>query len=195
MTETFFTFTFPYIGEITLSASSAISLIGILTSLLASLIAIGVSLASLKQNSKMIEESSRPYVVIYGNTTNFQSPKFYLILKNFGQTGAVITSVSCDTDLAKYCYTPQYVPFTNISGTMIAPGQSFAYCLDIKKLYEDPLPMTFEIKYTANKKLYSEKFSINPKSLSDSISTRASTSNHELKIISYTLQDLVEKIL
>ena len=72
MTETFFTFTFPYIGEITLSASSAISLIGILASLLASLIAIGVSLASLKQNSKMIEESSRPYVVIYGNTTNFQ---------------------------------------------------------------------------------------------------------------------------
>ena len=195
MTETFFTFTFPYIGEITLSASSAISLIGILASLLASLIAIGVSLASIKQNSKMIEESSRPYVVIYGNTTNFQSPNFYLILKNFGQSGAVIDSITCNCDLSKYSYTPQYVPFANIAGTMVAPGQTYIYGLDVRKLYENPFLLTFEIKYSANKKKYRESFTINPKALSDSVITRASTSNKELKIISYTLQDLVEKLL
>ena len=59
---------------------------------------------TLKQNNKMIENSTRPYIVIYGRYTNFQDPTYYLVVKNMGQTGASISGFSCDIDLAQYAY-------------------------------------------------------------------------------------------
>ena len=75
-----------------LTPSDVIQLIGILASLITSVIAIIISVLTLKQNSKMIDETSRPYVAIYAKTTNFQSPQYYLVINNFGQTGATISS-------------------------------------------------------------------------------------------------------
>ena len=56
---------------------------------------------TLKQNNKMIENSTRPYIAIYSNVTYFQDTKFYIILKNFGQSGAMIESFTCNIDLFK----------------------------------------------------------------------------------------------
>lgn len=76
-----------------LTPSDVIQLIGILASLITSIIAIIISVLTLKQNSKTIDETSRPYVAIYAKTTNFQSPHYYLVVKNFGQSGATISSI------------------------------------------------------------------------------------------------------
>ena len=178
-----------------LTTTDIIQIIGIIISLTTSIVAIVISVKTLKQNSEMIEESTRPYLMIYGNTTNFQSPNFYLCLKNFGQTGATILSLSCNLDLVKYSYHENYIPFSHITGTMIAPGQSFLCNLDTRKLYEEEVILEFTVTYTANKKIYNEVFSINPKTYSDLVQTRASTRDAELKIISYTLQSLVERFL
>lgn len=85
-----------------LTPSDVIQLIGILASLITSVIAIIISVLTLKQNSKMIDETSRPYVAIYAKTTNFQSPQYYLVIKNFGQTGATISSIKCSPDITPF---------------------------------------------------------------------------------------------
>lgn len=57
----------------------------ILSFLLATISVVTV-IMTLKQNTKMIENSTRPYIVAYGRYTNFQDPQYYLIIKNMGQT-------------------------------------------------------------------------------------------------------------
>lgn len=182
-----------------LSTDNYISIIGMLMSLLTSIVAIGISLKTLKQNSKMITESTRPYVVMYSQTTNFQNPAFHLILKNFGQSGATITNIECDTDLSLFSYDKERIPFSNFQGVFIAPGQSFLTNLDTKKIYKDentnPNPVTFKISYKDSLNIYSDTFTINFGVNCNLISSRAATKDSELKIISYTLQDLVEKNL
>lgn len=178
-----------------LTTTDIIEIIGIIIALITSIVAIVISVETLKQNSKMIEESTRPYLVIYGNSTNFQSPNFYLIIKNFGQSGATVQTLSCNLDLAKYSYNENYVPFSHIAGTTIAPGQSFLCNLDTHKLYKEEIVLDFSITYSACNKTYIENFSINPKTYSDLVQTRASTKDAELKIMSYSLQSLVERFL
>lgn len=182
-----------------LSTDNYISIIGMLISLLTSIVAIGISLKTLKQNSRMITESTRPYVVMYSQTTNFQNPAFHLILKNFGQSGATITNIECDTDLSLFSYDETRIPFSNFQGVFIAPGQSFSTNLDTRKIYKDeniiPNPISFKVSYKDGLNIFSDNFIIHFDANCNLINTRASTNNKELKIISYTLQDLVEKNL
>ena len=53
----------------------------------------------------------------------------------------------------------------------------------------------FNIKYSDGIKDYNENYQINFLADTDSCLSRASTKDKELKIISYTLQDMVEKLL
>lgn len=182
-----------------LSTDNYISIIGMLISLFTSIVAIAISLKTLKQNSIMINESTRPYVVMYSQVTNFQNPAFYLVLKNFGQSGATITNIECDTNLSLFSHSETRIPFSNFQGVFIAPGQSFSTNLDVKKIYIDkdiiPNPISFKISYKNESNIFSDTFTIHFDAYTNLINTRASTSNKELKIISYTLQDLVEKNL
>jgi hypothetical protein len=178
-----------------LTPSDIIEVIGIIASLVTSIVAIIISIKTLKQNSRMIEESTRPYVVVYSRTTNFQTPNYYLVVKNFGQSGAIVTSLKCDYDLSTCSYRKDHVPFAHFENTFIAPGQSFITNIDRLKFFENPSELHFFIKYTANGVTYSDQFTINPKVDVDLIQTRASTAGKELHNISYTLQDFVEKLL
>ena len=177
------------------TTSNWIELIGIAFSLLTSIVAIWISIKTLKQNSLMIEESTRPYVIICGKVINFQDPTFYLVLKNHGNSGATITDIKCDCDLSKYSYSKKHIPFSHFSDTFIAPNQSFICALNKNDLFKNVHKIQFEIRYKSSNKKYCEKFSINLDSFTDLIQPRASTKDKELKIISYAIQDLVEKHL
>lgn len=177
-----------------LSPSDYVELLGIIASVLTSLVAIIISVLTLHQNSKMIEESSRPYITIYSEITYFQNTVYYLILKNFGKSSGVITSFTCDHDLSKYMYDDinfSRQPFSNIIGTFIAPNQAYRVPFDATK-FEKDLILTFSIEYSSGHKVYSEKVSVNYAADAGIIHIRASTKNKELKIISYTLQDIAE---
>lgn len=150
---------------------------------------------AIRQNHIMIENSTRPYIAMYSASSDIQSVHYYLCIKNFGQTGALINSFSCDQDLKEYSYDEEYVPFKHLSSTFIAPGQSFVYNVDPQKIFKNPQPLTFNIEYTANNKRYSDTFTINIDADSDKLHLRASTKGAELKIISYALQDIAEKLL
>lgn len=149
---------------------------------------------TLKQNHKMIQNSTRPYIVVMAQTTNFQDPMFYLVVKNFGSSGATIKSMSCDVDLKKLSYIDQYTPFENIENTFIAPGQMILSALNSHKFKDNGIrEFSVTIKYTDGIKNYGEKYLINYKAYVENVHTRASTEGKELRIISYALQDLVEK--
>jgi hypothetical protein len=167
----------------------------ILSFLLAAISVVTVVI-TLKQNSKMIEESNRPYISVYGEQTNFSSPQFYIVLKNFGRTGAIIKSLECDIDLSKYSYSTGVTPFQNIVGTMLAPNQNFICNIDNMQLSADNVEvLNFHIVYTANNKTYDEKYPVNYQAVKKNITTKSATKDNELKTISYTLQEMVQKDL
>lgn len=178
-----------------ISLSDCIQLTGIMVSLITSIIAIIISVKTLKQNNQMLEDSSRPYLVMYTGIVNCEGPSYYLLLKNFGQSGAYIDSFSCDHDLSQYSFDIRAVPFKHIVNTFVAPGQTYRCTIDPLKLFKNPEPLVFNITYSFNQKTYRDVFSLNIKADSDLIQTRACTKDNELSVISHALQDLAEKQL
>lgn len=178
-----------------LTVSDWIDLFGIITSLIVSIVAIVISVITIRQNNQMIEESTRPYIVVCGKTANCSSPKFYLVVKNYGTSGAVITKFKCNYDLKELSIREKYCPFEHIQGTFIAPNQSFITNLDKVNLFAEDRILKFDIEYKLNKKTYSDHFEIPIKAFVELIQTRTATQGQELKVISYALQDLVEKQL
>lgn len=177
-----------------MDAATIVNVILCVLSFILAAISVVTVIITLRQNHKMIENSTRPYVIVYSSVTDFQNPEYYICVKNFGQSGATITSFSCDCDLKEYSY-GEKIPFEHLPNTFIAPGQSFICNIDSYKLFKDPHLLTFTIEYIANNKKYPDTFVINPQADGDLIHTRACTKDSELSIISYTLQTIAEKML
>lgn len=148
----------------------------------------------LKQNHKMIQNSTRPYIVAMAQITNFQEPTFYLVLKNFGASGAIIQEMTCSIALNEVSFRDEMTPFNNIEGTFLAPGQKITSSLYAKRFKEKGIrEFTIHLRYTDGIKVYEEDYPINYKAYIENVCTRASTKDKELRTISYALQDLVEK--
>lgn len=177
--------------------SDLLQLILILITTITAVLSIVISVLTLRQNQKMLEESTRPYIVIYGTITNFQEPIYKLIIKNFGQSGGTITSFNSSHDLVEFTFgEDERRPFEDLKDIFIAPGQSIISAIDYKKIMEKEIDiLNFNIKYKTQYKSYTEDIDINVKAFKNQISPKASTGNKELKIISYTLQELVDKLL
>ena len=169
--------------------------VSILSFILATISVITVVI-TLRQNNKMIESSSRPYVVVYGDTTNFSDIQFYLILKNFGKSGATIKKFSCDKDLSKYSYTSNAIPFSHIENIMLAPNQNIVCSINHQQLNKDNVDvLNFTIEYEFCGKTYKENCVVNYGAFRQNLTTKSSTTGKELKAISYTLQEMVQKDL
>lgn len=179
----------------TLTTSDWIEIIGILASTVASLIAIVVSVKALKQNNAMLSASTRPYIVIYGIRMNCGTLKYGFVIKNFGKTAATITKFKCNCDLKEISYSDSNTPFEHIVGTMLAPEQSILSIVDRLKLFDENRTIIFEIEYIAGSQKYSESFVINCESEKDNIMSRTSTQGEEMRTISYTLQEIAERLL
>ena len=166
-------------------------------SLVLAIISIVIVILTLKQNNKMIENSSRPYVVVYGEMTNFSDLTFYIVLKNYGNSGAIIKKIVCDLDLSKYNYDTKITPFEAIDNTLLAPNHNIVYAIDHQQLNSDNIEyINFEIEYQSlNGKIYKEKYPINYTAFKKNITIKSSTKDKELRTISYTLQEMVQKDL
>lgn len=173
-----------------LTGSDLIQIIGIVCTSVTSIVAIVISVASLKQNSKIIEESNRPYISVYANCIKISEPMLYLIIKNFGETSGTITAFSTDKDLSKCTVNEEYVPFENIVGTTLNPKEQIIYAIEP---FLDSLNIS--ITYKSTVKIYSENIHLNLISQYDSIHPRAIGNGKELENISCALQDIAEKML
>lgn len=174
--------------------STKINIVLCVLSFLLAAISVVTVVITLRQNHKMIENSTRPYVCVYGQSINSGSPEFYLVVKNFGASPAVITKFQYEPDLSQ-CYgikKPKRNYLDDISKTTLAPGQSRICRLKYSKV---PDIVTFKIEYKSGKKKYSDCFSTNIKSGSAMLTTKVASKGRELRTISYTLQEMLQKDL
>ena len=146
----------------------------------------------LSQNSDMIENSTRPYVVIYNDLVNGGgTPIQFLIIKNFGQTAAKIQSLEI-TPKVHVHYSDEL--FKYMKNQTIAPGQSYTSAF---KLDDTDLVLTASITYTSGQKTYSEKYFISQKAISDNVHSKIKVENgdHAQKVIAGCFQDYLRSNL
>lgn len=157
-----------------LSPSDIIEIIGIIVSTSVSIIAIIISVKTLKQtqitneqNNRMLEESTRPYIAIYLDTITICEQSSFFVLKNFGQSSAKITLFEFDPIL-KTLVTGQKEgdillkeQYDTVKGLTLAPGQSKMMLCEVTEIPKDVL--TFKIGYVSSEKYYEESFDLNVK--------------------------------
>lgn len=150
---------------------------------------------TLRQNKKILEEASRPYISIFMDSIMIHNRQNYFVIKNFGNSNAIIkkfiypdelkTSTQKNKDLNKQ--------FERIENMVIAPGQSVLLPYGIpdysSRIYE------FEITYSANfsKKVYIEKITVRPNGLV-SRPNKSEYDNFESDLIN-AINEIVEKLI
>lgn len=176
-----------------MEVSTIINIILSVLSFLLAAISVVTVMVTLKQNSKMIEESSRAVISIYGESINTGSPSFYFVMKNFGHSLAVITKFESDFDFSNcYGFKTDKNWLQTLNGCSIAPGQARICRLDYNAITR---PITFKLEYKSIGKTYSEEMTIDLKAGTAMVVPKTATSGKELHTISYTLQEMLQKQL
>lgn len=179
-----------------MTLSDKIQLATCIVTALIGIISVAVAIFTLKANNKMIEESTRPYLVFFTDMVNTGSNHYYIILKNFGTSGATINSLATDFDLNKLSLFPDSNenPFSNMKNTFIAPGQKLYTTLFDQNFKDLPNELKFTISYTSTSgKKYSETFNINFNSLDGLALTTTHIKNqeHAIKTIATSIQGYI----
>lgn len=174
--------------------SDKINIILCILSFILALISVITVIITLKQNSAMLENTSRAYLSIFPEVANYGMTVYFFVIKNFGQSNAVIKSLQCNADLNTFSYKEGSTPFSHMENTTIAPNQMFR-CAIKKKLSDHCKidPIQFDITYTSNGKTYSECFNIRLSNFTDLSLARVIDGNG-LKTISFTLQEINERL-
>lgn len=168
--------------------------VGICTAITA-IISVIIAVETMKQNNRMIKNSTRPYIAISFQSTNFQDFRLYVVIKNFGSSGAIIKKLKY-SDLLENVAQSGVSPFVGVEGTFLAPGQSIVCAINTRKFRDNKIDtLNVDVSYSDGESEYSESFPLNYEVYGKNPSIRASTEGKELKIISYAMQDLVEKQL
>lgn len=147
---------------------------------------------TLRQNSKMIEASSRPIISIYSQIVNPGMFSFYLVVKNLGNSTAYLTKFTSDFDFSKCSMHPSINYIEQLSSCTIAPGQSRICLLDYDKVDDK---VHFSVEYKSSTKTYYEEMDINLKSAVSMPNLKNAESGKELISIAYSLQELITKNL
>lgn len=103
-------------------------------SLLLTAISLGVVVITLRQNSKMLEASSRPVISIYAQSIELDTSSLYLVVKNFGNSTAYLTKFVSDFDFSGCYFDLPGDYLEQLSSCTIAPGQSRVCLLDSNKV-------------------------------------------------------------
>lgn len=176
-----------------LTPSDIIQILGIIASFLTALVAIIISLVTMRQNSKMIEESSRAIISIYPQSINTGTPMLFIVIKNFGNSPAIIHKFDYDFDFTDcYKFRSERDYLKDFVGSTLAPGQSRICALDYTKLTR---PVTFSLEYQSGLKKYHETFTVDLQAGVNIPVPKNATSEKELHTISYTLQEMLQKNL
>ncbi len=135
--------------------------LSVLSFLLAAISVITVVI-TLKQNNKMLEASSKPYVVAY--LVYQEAPShIYLCIKNFGQTGAIVKSLKIEPEFSLHKKSSNEL----MNETMLAPNQQLHFLVlseDKDKIIHDNVfefSVVIEYQDCCTKKVYSETYNMN----------------------------------
>lgn len=174
-----------------LTPSDWIQICGIIAPTITSIVAIKISIDTLRQNNKMIEESTRPNIQIYPVYLN---SLLYIIIKNFGASEAIIDEVKCSHKFteAEYCGDINENGFEKLHGAIFCPGYALRCPLVAHSVTNETFQ--FEVSYHSSEKKYHANFAFNPYSnapFADTYPSGNSTENH-LKHIANELHDIVK---
>ena len=90
-----------------------IEIILAISSFICALVSIIIVIVTIRQNNKMLEESTRPVIAIYSRQMhNGNMPIGYLVVRNYGQSAATINKFDYDFDFSK-AYKPEYATVHN----------------------------------------------------------------------------------
>jgi hypothetical protein len=170
-----------------------VEIISTVVGLLVSFIAVIISIFSLKLTQKSIEEANRPYVVVYRDYIQvLNNVHEYIVIKNFGKTGAIIDSIIFDPPYKETIRDREI--FQNISNTFIAPGQSIT-TVATPNAFEGEREgiIKVTIRYHANKKKYEEKITLNEDLIKDIAFSKSTPSKN--KSIETVVTKAAEEIL
>ena len=167
-----------------LDDTSKIELFSTIASLFTSIVAIVISILTLVQNNKIIFESSKPSINIFSKVVSFTSPYSFIILKNFGASGATIENIEYDDVLNTYF---EKKPFEHMKNVFIAPNQSYIYPLEPHK--EPDTIINFKITYKYLNKTYTENCAVNFEQFKDVCYVKVHSSK-DMKELSDILQEM-----
>lgn len=190
--------------ENTVTLTDWIQAIASIVGIVISSIAIWHSRKSIEFSEKSIEitkqsihEANRPVVVIYlDHISVYNTVKEYLVVKNFGNTQALIESITADSELSvlndKTQLFTQTVPFT------LAPNQSFSTLLDndvFKR--DDEQVINMKVLYSDTFTQYEESFILNQNIVKDMKFSKTNPSNNATiqKVVAHVSEELIRKNL
>lgn len=179
-----------------MTTSDWITFWGTVATVLFGVISAGIAIFTLRQNSRMIEESTRPYISIYFDVLFISSQQPRFIFKNFGKTGATITDFEYPDIIRKVKFDNKGFinsQFDKIKGIYLSPGQSFAITWpEFPKEKLDNL--SFKIDYETEKKSYSDKInlSVGDNAQSFALKTKIDKEN-ELTMTAKALDEICQR--
>lgn len=173
--------------------STKVNIVLSVLSFILAAISIVTVVITLRQNNKMIEESSRPVISIYSQSINAGTPMLFIVVKNFGSSSAVINKFDYDYDLTDcYSFRSERDYLKDLVGSTLAPKQSRICSLDYSKLTR---PITFTLEYTSGRKKYKDSLSVDLKAGVNMPAPKTATEQKEPRTISYILQEMLQKNL
>ncbi|RND64335.1 hypothetical protein [Lacticaseibacillus paracasei] len=100
---------------------------------LTSIVAVVLSTIALIRSSKSERDANKPYTVSFLKVVrSSQTTIIYLMIKNFGRTGATILSVKADPAIDSGQLKFENNPFELFSNQLIAPDQTYAAVISVK---------------------------------------------------------------
>ena len=173
--------------------ATKINILLCILSFLLALISVVTVVITLRQNSKMISNSTRPYITIYFDYSQMGTPTGYFVIKNFGSSSAIIESLTYNEPIKNHPITLANLPaiFDGLIGNTIAPGQKFFAPF---KLYDYSGGIAvFDVSYKSGRKKYREHIEINVNNYGKFTKPRLEDSEH--KTLSYPLQEIAERLM
>lgn len=170
-------------------------------SFLLAVISIAIVIISIRQNNKLLEANSRPYISAFLSN---QNQNIVLTIKNFGNSSAYITDFVSSADFSKLSPSSQITPFKNFKGSMLAPGQAVSCGFKYRTFADAYDSFTLTISYTSDfsnkhkirKKNYVNKIDINVKAFRELFYIGSDPkSGKELKHIAKTLHSIDMKLV
>lgn len=147
-----------------LSPSNWIEIISIIAGLITSVTAIVISVLTLKTTKESIEEANRPYVVAYLNWEWIDNQmREFLVIKNFGSTGATIDSINYSEP---WINSHNEKPiFYDMDGYFIAPSQKYVSLAEVDasgnghhRSRTHPITLTINYSWKSNSDYFKHTF-------------------------------------
>ena len=175
-----------------LTVSDIIEIIGIIASLITSITAIGISLKTLKQNSVMMENSTRPNLQIY---PVYMNTIVYIIVKNYGASEAYIDQITCSHKFTSKETMNDNLGtdiFSRMNGAILSPGYALKCPLIASEITDNDFE--FHVTYHSSEKTYSAEFRFNVSANAPfaDIYPASDTTDGHLRNISRELRDIVK---